>query len=93
MPPGDVPFSEQRERKLKKKLKVLPIDTMEEKCNKLELLENEIKDECFLAGVTSSQPRVKLVKLFSWRKLPACLKTVIQFYFMEEEGASQHAEL
>lgn len=86
MPPGGGLFSKQREEKtkVKNKLKeVSSIDTMNEKCNKFELMVRlndeikEIKDEYVLAGVTSSQPGVKLVKLFSGRKLPACLKTVI----------------
>lgn len=56
-------------------------------------MENEVADEHFSAEVASSQPGVKLVKLFSGRKPPACLKTVIQFYFTETEGKSQHGEL
>lgn len=50
-----------------------------------------LKTNTFYLGY--SQPGVKLLKLFSGRMLLLCLKTVTQFYFMEGEGASYHAEL
>lgn len=70
MPPGNVLFSKQREKKKSyEKTYRYTMETMGKKYDKLELLDNEIKDERFLAGLLTT--RSQACKVVQWEHAAA----------------------